>query len=350
MIREVKLAVLRAAKNMGMYSSVSRSRWRTNRLLILCYHGIALDDEHAWSSLYVSAEHLRKRFLFLKENDYHVLSLEAGLRLLNEGQLPPKSVAITFDDGFYDFFKIGAPLLKEFGYHATLYLTTYYSLSGLPVFPPMILYLLWKGQGLSLDTEGLTADRRTIYLERDNFSLRLSLLDQIERYARDKQLGAAQKDKLARMLAERLGINYDGLVGRRILTLMTPEEVRSLDNKLVSVQLHTHRHRAPTEKSLFLQELTDNARAITSIRPDDAPPVHFCYPNNSYDFRHLAWLKEVGVVSATTGIPQLVSRSSHPLILPRLIDVTGKTELEFEGWLSGVSALLPTRINLTWRS
>lgn len=108
MLREVKLTTLRVSKSIGIYSIVSKNRWRRNRLLILCFHGIALDDEHVWSSLYVSSEHLRNRFLFMKENNYNVLSLDAGLRLLNDGQLPPKSVAITLDDGFYDFFKIGA--------------------------------------------------------------------------------------------------------------------------------------------------------------------------------------------------------------------------------------------------
>ena len=212
------------------------------------------------------------------------------------------------------------------------------------------MYLLWKGEGQTLDTDGLTTDRRKIFLEKDNFPLRLSLFKQIKQYTWDKHLGAEQKDKLARVLAERLGINYDGLVERRILTLMPPEEVRSLDSRSMSVQLHTHRHRAPSEKALFLRELHDNARAITSMRPDDAPPIHFCYPNNSYDFRHIAWLKEAGVVSATTGDQQLVSCSSNPLRLPRLIDVMGITELEFEGWLSGVSAFLPTRNTLTWPS
>lgn len=339
----MKLFTLRVSKSIGLYSIVSKSRWRKNRLLILCYHGIALDDEHLWSSLYVPPEHLRKRFLFMKENNYTVLPLEVGLQLLNTGQLPQKSVAITFDDGFYDFFKMGAPLLKEFGYHATLYLTTYYCMSRLPVFPPMIMYLLWKGAGQTLDTGGLSTNRRKIFLEKDNLSLRLSLFSQIEQYARDNNLGADRNDMLARVLAERLGIDYDGLVGRRILTPMTPEEVGSLDGGDISVQLHTHTHQAPTEKSLFLKELHDNARAITNMRPNDTTPTHFCYPNNSYDTRHITWLKEAGILSATTGEPQLVSRTSPPLRLPRLIDVTGKTELEFEGWLSGVSAFLPVR-------
>jgi peptidoglycan/xylan/chitin deacetylase (PgdA/CDA1 family) len=345
MLRNIKLIILKNFKSLGIYSIVSTSGWRRNRLLILCYHGISLDDEHNWSGLYVPSEHLRKRFLFMKENNYNILSLDEGLRLLYKGQLPPKSVAITFDDGFYDFSEKAVPLLKEFGFHATVYLTTYYCISRLPVFDPMIMYLLWKGEGQALDTDTLTTDRRKIFLEKGNVALRLSLVNQIIKYTVDKNLSADQKDKLARVLAERLSINYDRLVERRILSLMTPEEVRTLDSRLVSVQLHTHRHRAPTEKALFLRELHDNVRAITSLRPDDPPPNHFCYPSGAYDLKHLTWLKEEGVVSATTCDTKLVSRSSCPLLLPRLIDTMVKPELEFEGWLSGVSAFLPSPVS-----
>ena len=69
-------------------------------------------------------------------------------------------------------------------------------------------------------------------------------------------------------------------------------------------------------------------------------PVHFCYPSGDYERMFLPWLADQGVISATTCDPGLASVRSEPLLLPRFIDTTGQTALEFESWLTGVGAML----------
>jgi hypothetical protein len=69
-------------------------------------------------------------------------------------------------------------------------------------------------------------------------------------------------------------------------------------------------------------------------------PVHFCYPSGDYERMFLPWLAEQGVISATTCDPGLASVRSEPFLLPRFIDTTGQTALEFESWLTGVGAML----------
>jgi len=59
---------------------------------------------------------------------------------------------------------------------------------------------------------------------------------------------------------------------------------------------------------------------------------HFCYPSGVYDLRFLPWLQEAGIVSATTCELGLATSSSNPQLLPRLVDVTGLSSIEFEGW------------------
>jgi hypothetical protein len=71
--------------------------------------------------------------------------------------------------------------------------------------------------------------------------------------------------------------------------------------------------------------------------------THFCYPSGIFSDAFLPWLQGLNVVSATTCEPGFATRNSHPLLLPRLVDHTLLSPIEFEGWLSGVSASLPRR-------
>src|SRR5437868_11368732 len=151
MLRSLKRATLRALKTAGVFRAVADSRWRRDRLLILCYHGISLDDEHQWRpGLYMQPELLQQRFEMLKRGGYSVLPFAEALQRLNAGSLPSRSVAITFDDGTYDFYRQAFPLLKQYGFPATVYQTTYYMDYQRPVFSLICSYMLWKRRGTVL--------------------------------------------------------------------------------------------------------------------------------------------------------------------------------------------------------
>jgi len=152
MLRKLKLATLRAADNLGVSRLVLESAWRGQRLLILCYHGISLEDEHLWdSSMYMTADLLRQRMAAIHSSGCTVLRLGEAVERLYNGTLPPRSVALTFDDGLFDFYKRAYPILWKYGFPVTVYLTTYYSDFNRPVFDVMCSYLLWKGAGRPIE-------------------------------------------------------------------------------------------------------------------------------------------------------------------------------------------------------
>lgn len=119
--------------------------------MVLGYHGISLDDEHLWDGVvYMSPAIFRQRMRFLQKAKYTVLPLEMALQRLYAGTLPPRAVALVFDDGFHDFASVAAPILAEFGYQSTVYLSTYYAQFNRPIFDIMLRYLLWKGSPRSI--------------------------------------------------------------------------------------------------------------------------------------------------------------------------------------------------------
>jgi hypothetical protein len=70
------------------------------------------------------------------------------------------------------------------------------------------------------------------------------------------------------------------------------------------------------------------------------PFTDFYYPSGEYAKHQLAWLRELGIVSATTTDTGLASVSDDPLQLPRLLDAGDLSELEFEAAMSGSKDLL----------
>jgi len=309
-------------------------------LLILAYHGIALSDEHIFhGSQFISADLFRDRLELLRESKCAVLPLGEAVKRLYADDLPDRAVAITFDDGLSDFYRRAFPVIKEFDVPVTLYLTTFYSHYQRPVFDLMCSYLLWKGRRNVLDLRTLTGqDLRTELRELD---AREAALAQIHSFARRQKLSADEKDAFAASLAAHLGVDYESLLEQRTMHNLTSDEVMKLATGGIDVELHTHRHRTPKDRQLFLKEIEDNRKSIQEMTGRNC--THFCYPSGVYDPMFLPWLREAGVISATTCEPGFASRSSHELLLPRFLDNATLSPIEFESWLTGVSAALPQR-------
>ncbi len=333
-------ATLKSAKIAGISRLVQNSRWRRQRLLILAYHGISSLDEHEWNyTQYMPPGILRKRFQQLRDSRCAVLPLDEAVARLRTGDLPERAVAITFDDGFADFSSQAFPLIREFDLPATLYLTTFYSQFNRPVFDLMVAYLLWKGRDTTLDLHSLIGVTGSFNLRNAaaQNAARLAILG----FAQQQKFSAEQKDALAGELARALDVDYESLLEKRILHNLTPAEVHELAANGIDVQLHTHRHRTPQDRGLFMREIEDNRASIQSMTGKSA--THFCYPSGVYDPMFFPWMSEAGIVSATTCEPGFASPSSHPLLLPRIVDSPALGPIEFESWLTGVSAALPRR-------
>ena len=87
---------------------------------ILCYHRFGRTCK---SNLCISEKTFAKQMEYLKNNGYHTIHLSDLMEFLNyKAAIPSKSVIITLDDGYRSIYEFAYPLLKRYGYTATLFI------------------------------------------------------------------------------------------------------------------------------------------------------------------------------------------------------------------------------------
>jgi len=104
------------------------------RIPVLMYHGISeeVGTKHPYFETNTSPEIFRHHMRFLHEKDYQTVDLKsahealAGSSCDKEQQL----VAITFDDGYRDFYIQAFPILARYGFNATVFIVSGFTRKG----------------------------------------------------------------------------------------------------------------------------------------------------------------------------------------------------------------------------
>lgn len=88
------------------------------------YHHISSGKDPK-SKLVINPFHFEKQMKHLKTQHYQVVDLETLFSwILDEKPIPLKTVAITFDDGYDNSYTHAFPILKKYGFPATIFLIT----------------------------------------------------------------------------------------------------------------------------------------------------------------------------------------------------------------------------------
>lgn len=94
---------------------------------ILMYHRVSNPEESQYPlqpGMYVTPSTFAMQMKFLAE-EANVISLDQLADVaVSKDDLPPRSVAVTFDDGWADIYRHAFPVLKEYNIPATLFLPT----------------------------------------------------------------------------------------------------------------------------------------------------------------------------------------------------------------------------------
>lgn len=85
----------------------------------LLYHHVS---DAFTNNITITPQEFGRHMRWLAENNYRALALDEALGCLRHGQPPPpRSLLITFDDGYEDVYTTAFPILRQFNLPATVY-------------------------------------------------------------------------------------------------------------------------------------------------------------------------------------------------------------------------------------
>lgn len=275
------------------------------RLVILNYHRI-LESPDPLLAAEPDAVSFRWQMQVLADC-FNVLPLDAALAALDAGRLPPRAVCITFDDGYRSTHDVALPILRDFGFPATVFVTTGFIDTG----------SMWNDR--ILEALRTTTEQHLDLADAGLGSYPLATLD--ERRAAIAVLTEKAK-YLAPAMRQEL-VNRLDLLGSRAYRepMLTRDMIRELANQRIEIGAHTVSH--PILTSLpdagALQEMAESKRELEAII--GRPVRYFAYPNGKrgmdFDERHIAMARAAGFEAAFTTAHGAAGGSDDRHALPR---------------------------------
>jgi len=239
---------------------------------------------------------------------FTVIRLERAIALLAAGTLPPRAVAITFDDGYADNFTVARPILEAHGMSATFFIAAGF-LDGGRMFNDTIIEAVRAFDGAELDLTRLGLGR---------FSTRTTTE---KREAIDRMLPTVKyltPDERARIVA---GVAEIGGAPLPDDLMMTSRQVRSLHAAGMTIGGHTRSH--PILSGLgdaaAFDEIAGGKAMIEAIVGE--PISLFAYPNGKpgkdYHARDAQLVRAAGFTAAVSTSPGVARRDADRYQLPR---------------------------------
>lgn len=329
----MKIIILHILKYLGIFS-LSR-KLISNEILIITYHGFEIIDESSFRpALFIKPETFAKRLQFLKTH-CNVIPLSDVLNFPTQNK---NSVIITIDDGWYSTLLIAAPLLREYDFPYTLYLTTENVLDNQPIFHVVLDYLLQNSLGKPLN---IGNNRLSNKIEQESIE---QLKEQINRLKNEKN-----DTNLLQNIATNLGIDLKPIIEQKPFSLLSSTQVKLIKEKGADIQLHSHIHYTPSNEKDFIHEINRNRECIENIT--NVTPEHFCYPSGKYTSDNINYLNKLNIKTATTCNKGFCSAKSKHLELPRFLDGEHIPQIIFEAEVSGVMEIIRNLANkLQFRS
>lgn len=88
------------------------------------YHSLIDQENPGIHFVHILKKEFSAQMEWLYNNGYQTLTLPELYDSLVNGRPREKAVVLTFDDGYYSLYEYATPVLRQYGFNATLFLTT----------------------------------------------------------------------------------------------------------------------------------------------------------------------------------------------------------------------------------
>jgi peptidoglycan/xylan/chitin deacetylase (PgdA/CDA1 family) len=307
-------AVKQVLFHSGLLGLARLARQRV-RGLVLRYHAITPDARevpYATPEICLPVEAFRLQMAFVRRA-YRVVTLDELTDAVAGGRpLPPRAVAITFDDGYADNWTLAHPVLERLGLPATVYVATGSLDGGPPLWMSSLRALVLAAPGPTLALPGLEPVPLGPPGRRGPSARALTRA----------LVPFSDAEKTARIAAGAAAAGVD-LAAARAGIMLTWEQVQAMARAGWTIGAHTvtHVNVALAPPAVAEAEIAASRDAVAdAIR---APVRHFAYPNAGGEHRYFSTevadiLRRLGFRSGVTSRPGALRPGADPFLLPRV--------------------------------
>lgn len=239
---------------------------------------------------------------------FNVLGLAEAVDRLASGSLPPRAVAITFDDGYANNLEVAAPILAARGLPATFFIATGF-IEGGRMWNDTVIEAV-RHAPAELDLEALGFGRYRL----PDIAARRRAIDEL--LSRLKYSELPERMRHAEAIAERAGMRDAGA------PMMNERQLRELAALGMEIGAHCVSHpiltRIPADAAR--REILDSKGRLEDLL--GAAVRTFAYPNGrpglDYAREHVAMVREAGFSTAVSTAWGAAMRDSDPHQIPRV--------------------------------
>jgi peptidoglycan/xylan/chitin deacetylase (PgdA/CDA1 family) len=304
--------------------------------LILLYHRIA-DVSPDPFHLCVSPDHFAEQLAVLKRH-FHPMPLQQFVQAMQQGRLPKRAVALTFDDGYADNLYAAKPLLERYQIPATAFITTDHLTRPREAWWDELEKILLQ-PGCLPDSLHLTIQDQTYEWDLGNateYSKADSERDRTWNWYNPAAEDPTTRQSLYRSLYELLHplperdrqpildqlLAWSSLeeTPRSTYRFLTPSEVPLLaEGNLIEIGSHTvtHPFLATLSVEAQHQEIEASKQKLEALISQ--PIRGFAYPHGNYSPETVEIVRQLGFDYAVTTQPCYVRSRTDTLQIPRIV-------------------------------